>query len=117
MSGPDRLKRTVRGRRPEFYPNEGMDQAMSMIMVLAQEFAVMRDRVDTIERVAAGKGIILADEIEAYTPGQDVLEKRELWRQAFFERLFYLLHQQAAEAAGEDTAERFEDALATIATG
>jgi hypothetical protein len=116
MSASERLKRTVRGRRPDFYPAQGMDQAMSMIMVLAQEFAVLRERVDTIERVAAGKGVFLAEDIEAFVPDQAVLEGRELWRQEFFERLFYLLHQQAAEAAGGDTAERFEETLAKIAT-
>jgi hypothetical protein len=44
-----------------------------------------------------------------------VLEAREVWRQEFFERLFYLLHQQAAEAAEGDNAERFEETLTTIA--
>jgi hypothetical protein len=110
------MKRTVRGRRPEFYQETGMDQAMSMIMVLAQEFAVMHDRMDTVERVAAAKNIVLPQEIEDFVPDQSVLEARELWRQDFFERLFYLLHQQAAEASGGDTAERFEETLATIAT-
>jgi hypothetical protein len=70
MSDKKRLKSTVRGRRPEFYETAGMDQAMSMIMVLAQEFTVMRDRVDTIERIAASKNMVLPQEIEDYAPDQ-----------------------------------------------
>jgi hypothetical protein len=115
MSDKERLKRMVRGRRPEFYPTAGMDQAMSMIMVLAQEFTVMHDRMDTIERIAASKNIVLPQEIEDYAPDQSVLEAREIWRQEFFERLFYLLHQQAAEAAEGDNDERFEETLTSIA--
>jgi hypothetical protein len=115
MNGSERLTRTVRGRRPDFYPGAGTDQAMSMIMVLAQEFAVMRDRMDTIERIADAKGIVLTAEIEAFVPDQAILESRELWRQGFFERLFYLLHQQASEVGAGDTAERFEQTLETIA--
>lgn len=43
MSDTVRLPRNVRGKRPEFFATPGVDEAMSMILVLAQELAVLRD--------------------------------------------------------------------------
>jgi hypothetical protein len=74
------LERNAKGKRPLFYDTPGMDEAMSMIMVLANELSVMRDRLDTVERVAAAKGLVLEAEIEAFEPDQVVLETRELRR-------------------------------------
>ncbi len=115
MTEQHKMPRTVRGKRPQFFDIAGLDEAMSMIMVLAEELAVVRDRLDTVERVAAAKGLILADEIEKFAFDQPALVEREIWRQQFFERMFYLLRQQASEAQSGDSAERYNEALASIA--
>jgi hypothetical protein len=109
------LERNARGKRPQFYDTPGMDEAMSMIMVLANELSVVRDRLDTVEKVAAAKGVILDAEIEAFEPDQAVLEARELTRQDFLARLFYLARKQAAELQTDDSAERYTKALDDIA--
>ena len=110
------LERNARGKRPQFYATPGLDEAMSMIMVLASELTVVRDRLDTVEKVAAAKGIVLEAELEAFEPDQATLEARELRRQDFLARLFYLARKQAAEVANEDSAERYASALDEIAT-
>ena len=107
------MRRDARGKRPQFYADPAMDQAMSMILVLAEEFSVLRDRLDTVERVASDNGLAAA--IEAYQPPQSVLEAREAGRQAFLTRLYYLARKDAAEAAEADTADRFTAALDDIA--
>jgi hypothetical protein len=109
------LERNARGKRPNFYETPGMDEAMSMIMVLANELMVVRDRLDTVEKIAAAKGVVVDAEIEAYEPDQAVLEARELRRQDFLSRLFYLAKKQAAELQTGDSAERFTKALDDIA--
>jgi hypothetical protein len=109
------LERNARGKRPQFYDTPGLDEAMSMIMVLASELTVVRDRLDTVEKLAAAKGVILDAEIEGFQPDQATLEARELRRQDFLARLFYLARKQAAEVAGEDTEERYNKALDDIA--
>jgi hypothetical protein len=115
----DTLKanRIARGKRPQFYPTAGLDQAMSMILVLAEELTVMRDRLDTVERVAATKGVMLEADIEAYVPDEPVLAAREQRRQEFLARLYYLMRKEAAELGSEDSAERYTKALADIAEG
>ena len=122
MSGPIKVQRDARGKRPQFYAEPhvaaaGVDHAMSMILVLAQEFLVMRDRLDTVERVCAAKGVMLEKEIEDYHPSEEVLAVREARRQEFLTRLYYLARKEASEAAGADTSDRYEKALADIAKG
>ncbi len=110
-----KLEHNARGKRPLFYATPGMDEAMSMILVLANELSVVRDRLDTVERVAAAKGVILDAEIEAYEPDHAVLEARELRRQDFLSRLYYLAKKQAAELQSDDSEERYTKALDDIA--
>jgi hypothetical protein len=117
MTEPLKVIRNARGKRPQFYATPGLDQAMSMIMVLANELMVVRDRLDTVEQVAAGKGLVLDAEIEAYEPDQAVLERREARRQDFLDRLYYLARKEAAELATNDTGERYRQALDAIAVG
>ncbi len=109
------LERNARGKRPQFYATPGLDEAMSMIMVLANELSVVRDRLDTVEKVAAAKGLVLDAEIEAFAPDQATLEARELRRQDFLARLFYLARKQAAELQTGDSAERYAATLDDIA--
>ena len=111
------IERNARGKRPLFYQAEGMDQAMSMILVLANELMVVRDRLDTVERIAAAKGVMIEAEIEAYAPDQAVLQVREARRQDFLARLYYLARKQAAELASGDSAERYQASLDEIAVG
>lgn len=117
MNAPLKAIRDAKGKRPHFYDAEGLDHAMSMILVLANELMVVRDRLDTVERVAAAKGVVLEDEIEAYQPDQPVLEAREQRRQDFLARLYYLARKEASELRTEDTAERYQHMLDDIAKG
>jgi hypothetical protein len=107
----------AKGKRPDFYETPGLDQAMAMIMVLANEMAVLHDRLDSAERVMAATGIDLAAGIETLTLDQAALEAREAWRQDFLERLFYLMRKDAAEAARAETAAGYRQTIEDIAVG
>lgn len=110
-----KMQRDARGKRPQFYEVPGLDEAMSMIMVLANELSVVRDRLDTVEKVAAAKNIILDQEIEAFEPDESVLEAREIRRQDFLNRLFYLARKQVDELKSGDDATRYASLLDDIA--
>ena len=51
MEGPAQLKRKAKGQRPTFFDDPDTDKLVSMLMGLAGEVSVMRDRMDTIERL------------------------------------------------------------------
>jgi hypothetical protein len=109
------LPRAVRGKRPDFLGNPNDELALSMIMVLGQEVCALRTRLDVVLRVAADKQLMLASEVEGFKADEAFLRGQEEWRQAFFARLFYLLHQMAAEAKTGDSGERYEAVLREIA--
>ena len=106
-----------KGKRPPFYPSPGLDQAMSMIMVLASEIAVMRDRIDASERVAKAHGLDLAAGIEMLQFDQSALDERETRRQQFFDRLFYLARKDASETEAAETEELYRSTVEDIAVG
>ena len=114
---PDRphVVRDAKGKRPQFYDAPGMDQAMSMILVLANEMSVLHDRIDSMERVSKAKGVDMAVEIEALTLDQEALEAREAWRQDFLQRLYYVARKEAREAAEADSHEKFRATVEEIA--
>ena len=110
-----KVTRYAKGKRPEFYADHAMDEAMSMIMVLSSELSVLRDRLDTVESLAMNKGVFLAEEIESYVPSSEQLQTRELARQDFLERLFYTASKRSAELASNDTRERYDSVLTETA--
>jgi len=107
--------RHAAGKRPQFYDTPGLDAAMSMIMVLANEMCVLRDRLDSAERVAKASGLDLTAGIEALQFDQDALEEREQRRQDFLQRLFYLQLKDADEAAKAQTEAAYNQTIADIA--
>lgn len=109
------MKRDSKGKRPSFYDHPGLDQMMSMIMVLASEMSVVTDHVDSLERVITANGIDVAAGLAALKLDQDALEAREMRRQAFLERLFYLMRKEAAEAQAGETAPAYMDVIDEIA--
>lgn len=108
-------ERHARGARPQFYAESGLDHAMSMILVLASELSVLRDRVDAMERVGKRHGIDFAAEIDALQLDQAALESRENARQELLRRLYYLASKEAQELAENDTSERLKQVVATCA--
>lgn len=117
MSEPVKLPRTVRGKRPEFFETPGVDDALSMVMVLAQELTVLRERLDSAEIVMARHGVALAAEIESLELDEQVLASREAWRQSFYDRLFYLAAQRRAELEQRQTRASYDQAIEDIAKG
>lgn len=116
-SGGDRpqVNRHARGKRPGFYDTPGVDQLFSMVMVLASELTVMRDRMDAQERVALQQGVDLAAAIDDLELDEDALQEREAWRQDFFNRLFYVAQKDVAEAAARETSTGFSETIRDIA--
>ena len=67
MSDQD-VKRTIKGRRPQFHDDPAVDQLHGMVMAMATEMAVLYERIDTMERIAGDKGVMLREELARYRP-------------------------------------------------
>ena len=109
------VKRTCKGRRPKFNDDPAIDNVHAMVMALATELSVLHDRMDTMERVAAGKGVMLSDELDSFVPDQETLVAREQWRQQLLRRMFYLLREQVDDVSKSETDTSYRSFLEEIA--
>lgn len=84
-------RRVAKGRRPFFFADPNTDKLLTIIAALAGEVAVLRQRVDTHERVAEARGSFSVADIEAYSPSVEISDERARWRQEFLQRVFRIL--------------------------
>lgn len=110
------MRRYSKGSRPQFFQDPAMDEAMSMIMVLASEVSVLRDRLDTFERLSAAGGGPTSEDIEQFVPDDSCLNEREAARQAFLQRLYFVSNKRAQETAESDNPERYQSVLDEISS-
>jgi len=88
-----------KGKRPFFLQDPDVERVMAITMAVAQELAVMRERMDTIERLLENKETISRADIENYNPPKDIAEQRGAWTQEYLARILRI-YQQDIEALG-----------------
>jgi len=71
--------------RPEqsFFEDEALDRAVGMIMTLAAELYVTRDRLTVLERTLTARGLLELNELDDYQPNSDMLLVDASDREAF----------------------------------
>ena len=85
--GEVNLPRVHKGRRPSFFADPAIDQVMTFVLELVTEVSVLRERLDTVERLLDSKTLISRDDIEAYRADPDVAQERAAWREAYLNRV------------------------------
>jgi hypothetical protein len=72
----------AKGKRPDFLGDADAEKMLSMLMALIGEVSVMRERLDTVERLLEAKGAICRGDIEAYKPDLETgLERNRIVRE------------------------------------
>ena len=87
------------GPRPRFFDDDSGDTLLAMNVALLTELMVTRERLDTLERLVAAKGLVTREEIERYEPDAAAEQEREQIRETISRHAFYLPLQQAERAA------------------
>ena len=106
----------ARGKRPYFMENNEAERVLNIVMALAQETAVIRQRLDTMERLLDQKGTISRADIEAFEPNKAEAAERGAWTQEFISRVLRIVQQEneaiarSSEVSSEQAAESFADA-------
>lgn len=93
------LPRTAKGERPQFSRDPEVDRVMAIAMAIASEVAVLRERLDTFETLAAQRGMVTAADIDGFVPTPEHEKRREQWRHDFLDRVLYILRAEADTAA------------------
>lgn len=83
--------------RPSFFPDPASDRIVAIVAALGAEVGAILGRLDTIETLAARKGVFSRDEIEAYVPDDADHARRFAMQQAFVDRVFNILKQDMEE--------------------
>jgi hypothetical protein len=85
-----------------------------MVMAMATEMAVLYERIDTMERIGAAKGVMLREELAQFRPDAAAQAEREGWRQDFLARLFYLYREDIDDRVGQENEQQYGEFLREI---
>jgi hypothetical protein len=83
-----------KGRRPYFFDDPAVERVLNITMAVAGEVAVMRERMDTIERLLEAKGLLTRAEIEAFEPDAAAAEQRQQWHAEYIARILRIVQQE-----------------------
>lgn len=83
-----------KGKRPFFFTNPESERVLNITMALAQETAVLRERVDTLERLLERCGLLSQAEIDSYQPSALAAVERGAWQQEFLARILRIVQQE-----------------------
>ncbi len=111
MSETIRLQKHAKGMRPQFFSDPAMDKLLSMVMALAGEVAVIKDRNDTLERLVDEKNLIARDEIEAYRPSKEVMTERDAWREEFLSQILRIVDLDPDQSGRNDLSEGWQSII------
>lgn len=96
-----------------------VERVLAITMAISAELAVTRQRLDTVERLLAGKGVLTQEEVETFVPSEEDHAERGLWNQEYVARIFRIVQQEIegldAIKAGERTSEELTSELAAEA--
>lgn len=118
MSTLDTIKlagQKAKGRRPYFMPDRADERNMSIAMAVAGELAVMRERLDSIERLLEQDGVLSRDRIEAFRPDAAAEEERMRWHQEYVARILRFIQQEREDMESAFAQERPEDMVEKFA--
>ncbi len=108
------MSRKAKGKRPVYFNDPENDKLLAVIMAMAGELSVLRERVDTIERLASAKGLITSTEIENYRPDENVAAARDKWRAEYLERILRIVRHELESVEKGESAETYERALELV---
>jgi len=110
------MAKKAKGKRPVFFSDPQVDKVIGIVTALAGEVSVLRERLDTIERLAESKGLFSHQEVEAYRPNAHVAEEREQWRAEYVARVLRVVHEELEAAERGETPESYDTVVQAVSS-
>ena len=109
------INKRAKGKRPKFFDDPDTERLLGIFMALTMEVAVLRERLDTVERVLESKGAISRQDIEGYDPDPAAADQRARTQQLFLTRVLRIVDQEieALGSIGEEDLETIADRMRT----
>ncbi len=92
----------AKGKRPWFFDDPAVERVLAVTMAVAQEVAVLHERVDTMERLLEGSGALQRADVEAYEPDPQAAAERAQWGRAYIARVLRVVQQELEALSGAD---------------
>ena len=92
----------AKGKRPEFFDDPQDERLLSILMAVVGEVSVLRERLDTVERLLEAKGTVTRKDIDGYTPDKQAAYERGLMIREYIYRVMRGPHQMRQELENPD---------------
>jgi hypothetical protein len=111
------LQIKAKGERPAYFADPAVDKNLSITLALAGEVAVLKDRLDTIERLLEAGQPVSRAAVDDYKPDVKVRAARDAWREQYLANVLRIVHQEREELAklAAET-EPYEEAVREVET-
>ncbi|MFN7220589.1 MAG: hypothetical protein ACK5UX_08115 [Burkholderiales bacterium] len=83
-----------RGKRPYFFEDPAVERVLAITMAVAQEVAVLHERVDTLERLLEQKTNFKRADIDSYQPDPEAATARAEWSRMYIARVLRIVQQE-----------------------
>jgi hypothetical protein len=90
----------AKGRRPDYFEDPAIDRLLSLAMALTAEVSVLRERLDTVERLLEVKGGL--NRAESYMPDARAGEERGEATRGYIARVMRGFQQDVEAMANPD---------------
>lgn len=111
---PLELPRKAKGQRPKYFDDPAIDRVLAITLSLAGEVSVLRDRIDTIERLSAsGKPFGPAD-VDAFEPSNEIATDRERWRANYIEQVLLVIQQDVDDLQRRHSKRSYDEAVQSV---
>ena len=104
------IRRTAKGRRPQYFQDPAVDHLHSMILSLVEELSVTRDRADAFERLLEQSGVLNSTQLDQYQADDVAAAEQQERRERFIARVF----KTFADEAERETEDLLASSLAEI---
>jgi hypothetical protein len=91
-----------------FFADPALDRAVAMIMTLAAELYVVKDRLRSLEALLQQRQVLEASALDRYVPGPAERERIDAERTAYVRELMRcVMGEQVSKGASADLIQRF----------
>ncbi len=95
--------RKAKGKRPNFLDDPAIERVLSITLAVAGELAVMRERLDTIERLMESGQQVTRQAIDSFQPTLEEARERAMWQQEYLSRILRIVQQELEALQSSDT--------------
>ena len=111
MAEKIKLGRTAKGKKPQYFSDPAIDKLLSMLLTLAGELSVTRQRLDAVERLIEQHGLFDQAEIDGLEFSEEACKAREQQRADYLSRLMRTVQMDLEQTVGKDMSSGFDDLI------